>query len=180
MPRPTPTKLNRAASCVVAHEDGAVAFQALAGLDPSSKVGVEGLTVRKARALHIQAMRNDKRSERSIEDITDRFFCDWLDLPLRKLTRDMLEERHSLIGRRAYKAGEGERARGGRVAANKTMRYLRALVNEARARNATVPAFPTKFPWYDEQPKDVAIPLEQLPTWFREVAAMRNELKRDY
>jgi hypothetical protein len=46
-------------------------------------------------------MRNDKRSERSIEDIqyfTDRFLSGWLDLPLRKLTRDMLEERHSLIG----------------------------------------------------------------------------------
>jgi hypothetical protein len=56
---------------------------------------------------------------------------------------------------------------------------LRALVNEARARDATLPAFPTKFPWYDERPKEAAIPLEQLPTWFREVAAMRNELKRD-
>jgi hypothetical protein len=49
-------------------------------------------------------MRNDKRSERSMEDIeyfSDRFLSDWRDLPLHKLTRDMLEERHSLIGRRA-------------------------------------------------------------------------------
>src|SRR4030088_2711032 len=60
------------------------------------------------------------------------------------------------------------------------MRYLRALLNEARARDATLPAFPTKFPWYDEQPKDAASPLELLPTWFREVLAMRNEWKRDY
>jgi integrase len=154
-----------------------------AGHDPRSEAGPDGLTLRQARALHVQAMRNDKRSQRSMEDIeyfSDRFLSDWLDLPLRKLTRDMLEERHSLIGRRAYKPSKRDKARGGRVSANKTMRYLRALVNEARARDATLPGFPTKFPWYDEQPKDAAIPLEQLPTWFREVAAMRNELKRDY
>jgi integrase len=60
------------------------------------------------------------------------------------------------------------------------MRYLRALVNEARARDATLASFPIKFPWYDEEPKDAAIPLELLPKWFAEMAAMRNELKRDY
>ncbi len=137
----------------------------LKGLDPRNEVGLEGYTLKQLRSLHIAAMREAGRSERSIEDIeyfTDRFLYDWLNLLVRRLTRDMLEQRHTDIGTTNFKVGDGKRA-GGKVAANKTMRYLRTLMNEGRAREESLPAFPIRFPWYEETAKEAAIPLELLP-----------------
>jgi hypothetical protein len=103
-----------------------------AGVDPRSEAGPEGITLQQALALHSQRMRHGGKSESSIEEyawITKRYLGDWRDVPLRKLTRPMVRERHAAIGKRNLKAQLGQ---GGPYAANKTMRALRAFWNTAR------------------------------------------------
>jgi Site-specific recombinase XerD len=152
-----------------------------AGVDPRSEAGPEGLTLRQALALHAQRSKNLGRSERSIrfyEESCNSYLADWLDVPLRKLTRPMVRERHEAIGKKALKGLPG---RGGRYAANGAMRTVRAVWNTARREDATLPESPTiAVTMHKEKRRESAIPLTQLPRWCEEVTALKNELKRDY
>jgi len=147
-----------------------------ARLDPRSEVGPEGLTLRQARELHLRA---PGLSARTIEDVryfTDRFLSDWLDVPLRQLTRPMVRERHEAIANRAYRPKKKDAARGGPVAANKVMRYLRALWNTGRREDPELPEAPTavlRKRWQPEKREGKPIPLAELPRWFAEVEALR-------
>ncbi len=142
-----------------------------AGIDPRIDADITGLTLRQARDLHIQSMRNAVRSERSITDLikfTDLYLGDWLALALRKISKAMIRERHSKISKR------------GKHAANHAMRWLRALWNEARGVDDELMPWPTKaFTPHRFKAKKSAIPPEQYPQWFSEVARVKNELRRD-
>jgi integrase len=153
---------------------GARAYQRKlrAGLDPKGERGVEGFTLRQAMARHVQRMRNKGKSESSITEYIwhiEHGLRDWLDLPLRKLTPTMLRERHEAIGK--------ER---GHYAANKTMRYFRAIWNTAQKEDTSLSVSPTiAVEMYKETRRDAAIPLRRLSKWFAEVDELSNNVIRD-
>ena len=148
-----------------------------AGLDPRSEAGPEGLTLRQALSLHLHlqpdlSARTEKAYTASVEGQGmegQGYLRDWLDVPLRKLSRTMVRERHEKITRDA-----------GPYAANGTMRVLRALWNTALGEDASLPEAPTialRRRWHDEKRREAAIPLAQLPRWFREVEALRTRVQ---
>jgi len=143
-----------------------------AGLDPKGERGVEGFTLRQGLVRHVQRMRNKGKSENSIAEYiwyVEHGLGDWLDLPLRIVTPTMARERHEAIGK----------ARG-HYAANKTMRYFRAVWNTAQKEDITLSVSPTiAIEMYKETRRDAAIPLRQLSKWFAEVQALDNAIVRD-
>src|SRR5262249_42646296 len=85
------------------------------GLDTRSTTGPEGLTLSQAWVLHAKRMRNKGKSSISEYDWhVQRYFGDWLNVPLRKISREMVQKRHEKIGKK-----------NGPYAANRAMRYLR-------------------------------------------------------
>jgi integrase len=141
-----------------------------AGLDVKSTTGAEGITLRQALVRHAQRMRNKgKSSITEYEWHVHRYLGDWIDVPLRKLTREMVQGRHEKIGKKS-----------GPYAANRMMRYLRAIWNTAMRLDKTLEVSPTiAVEMYKETRRDAAIPLRQLPKWFTEVNRLKNPVIRD-
>ena len=143
--------------------------------DPRSEFGADGYTVSQAKAVHIESIRRKGRSEAAIAEyeLAARHLADLLTTPLQALAgrsgRELIRACHRKISHRA-----------GPVAANKTMRGLRAFWNAARRVDPTLGESPTiAIDWFQEWPRHSAIPVASLPNWFSEVSAMRNEIKRD-
>lgn len=102
------------------------------------------------------------------------YFQDWSDKPITSITKDMVENRHRLIGERS------------KAQANLCMRYLRALFNFAIARyednqgNPTIADNPVKRlsssrAWYRVERRQSVIRLHELPAWYAAVTNLSNE-----
>jgi integrase len=95
--------------------------------------------------------------------------ADWESVPLRRLNPEIVRQRHHQIGKKV-----------GPYAANKTMRAFRAFWNTARKVDTSLGESPTRaVAWFPETRRKSAIKLQDLPTWFREIVFMRNDVKRD-
>jgi integrase len=102
----------------------------------------------------------------------------WAALPLSKITKDMIEQRHAEIGRTSP------------ARANYTMRFLRALFNFAQERyevngEPLVPVNPvTRLSraraWYPERRRSSYIKPHELAAWFAGVEAVQSEAGRAY
>jgi len=101
-------------------------------------------------------------------------FADWLELPLKSLTRDKVQKRHNELG-------EKSEAR-----ANNAMRVLRALFNFAigRYENNDGEALFTDNPvrrisnakgWYRVERRTSVIKVSELSTWFHAVQALTDK-----
>ena len=98
--------------------------------------------------------------------------ADWLDLPLRDITPDMVEQKHRDVGKHA-----------GKVAANSAMRTLRALWNHAATRDPALPTNPVRRlqrQWFPAPRRIRYVKAEQLPAFFAAVNALPNPIHRDY
>ncbi len=102
------------------------------------------------------------------------YFQDWSNKPITSITKDMIEERHLLMGDRSE------------AQANLRMRYLRALLNFAIARyedsqgNPTIANNPVKRlsnarAWYRVDRRQTLIRLNELPAWYAAVMNLSNE-----
>lgn len=102
------------------------------------------------------------------------YFLDWSNKPITSITKDMIEERHRLMGERSE------------AQANLRMRYLRALLNFAIARyedsqgNPTIAHNPVKRlsnarAWYRIDRRQTLIRLNELPAWYAAVMNLSNE-----
>jgi integrase len=94
---------------------------------------------------------------------------DWLDLPLRRITPEMVDSRFHEIGKPAT--------------ANATLRVFRILWNWACDRDPTMPErSPTrtlKGQWYDIAPRERIVKGDDLPAFYGAVDALPNKLLRD-
>jgi integrase len=138
------------------------------GNDP--KAGRRGaVTLKQTLDAYLEA-RKDLRP-RSVEFYStaiERHLPDWLDLPLRDLTPEMIERRHHDIGGSA---------------ANSTMRTMRVLWNFALDRTPDLPANPIRRlrkQWFPAPRRTRMVRSEQLPEFYRAVAALPNAVARDY
>ncbi len=99
---------------------------------------------------------------------------DWLSLPIEKITRQMVLDRHARVGERS-----------GPYAANHTMKNLRAVLN-AQPDLLSNPV--RRVPWLvpppklDEHGHELAkgMSLEELPEWWREVKGLTNPVRRSF
>jgi integrase len=156
------------------------AGQLLAGLregrDPKAerrKAAARDRTLRQWLDVYLAA-RKDLR-ERSVAEYRGavaRHLDAWLDRPMRELTPDMIEDRHSEIGKTA-----------GPAAANGAMRALRAVWNLALDRDGALPANPVrrlKRAWFETPPRTRSVPAGDLATFFVAVEALPNRTAADY
>lgn len=116
------------------------------------------------------------RSERTIEsyrDHVERIFKDWLDTPLVELADDpaQVAKKHDEITKES-----------GPYIANGSMRTLRAIYNHARKTNRGLPADNpvNAIDWNQEQRRNTAMGPRDLPSWFMQVAAMGNPIRREF
>jgi len=106
-------------------------------------------------------------------------FSDWLDKPMKEITRDMVKQRHR-------KRGKESEAR-----ANNAMRVLRALFNFAEDEYKSQDGkflFPDNpvarvsraKAWYRVDPRRRIVKSSELPRWWRAVNSLESEVFRDY
>lgn len=136
-----------------------------------------GVTLREAWERYRDAHLSRKgRSERTIEsyrDHVERIFAEWLDTPLREVAEDpaRVAKKHDDI------SGEN-----GPYIANGSMRTLRAIYNHARKTNRDLPADnpTTAIDWNGEKRRNTAMGVADLKSWFAEVAALDNPIRREF
>ena len=105
----------------------------------------------------------------------------WLDLPMRDVTRDMVEDRLRAIAKGV--AGNGNRT--GNATANLAMRAFRVLYNYVADRAPAgnpLPANPVRLRkvWLPVEPRTRSVKAEELPKFYRAVCELPNAVARDY
>jgi integrase len=152
------------------------------GMDP--KAGRRGALTLQAALDNYLAARKDLRpaSVRVYRKVVPLYLKDWLDNPLRNITRDMVEQRHAevhdeVVARRKIKGPHT-----GNAAANLAFRVLRMLWNFVAERDATMPTNPVRLrkSWYPEERRTGMVPPEDMPKFYRAVLSLPNAIQRDY
>ncbi len=153
----------------------------LAGHDPASEIGPDGMTLRQAYKRHKEKMENKGKSPLSVAeyDLALSHLNDWADVPLRrfdgKVGREKVRDRHLKIGKTR-----------GKGAADKTMRAMRAWWNTARREDPDLGEAPTaNVAWFNLKPRKVALRTRDYAQFGRELEALRREgrhgeLRADY
>jgi integrase len=103
----------------------------------------------------------------------------WLDLPLRSITSDMVEDRHRSI---VVEIGKGDRYAGASTA-NGVLRTFRVLWNFAADRTPDLPPNPIKRlkrQWYAEPRRVRIVSTADLPKFYQAVCALPNPVASDY
>jgi len=143
------------------------------GINPNERKRIatmRGITLRGAAELHLAAPK--ARSKVTIEGYNNylkRYLHVWLDKELRAIDRKMANELHRKIGKEH-----------GKVVANGAMRAFRAFWNRAMREDETLPICPTRnVDWFEQKRKQSPIPTEELPSWYVEIMAQRNPVRRD-
>lgn len=152
------------------------AIQALAdmrrGEDPRGESRADGPTLADALALHINRLRKDGGSPRSISTIeleVEKHLGTWTARALHDITRTDCRELHERLTKSS-----------GPYLANRVMRHVRALWNTA-LKEHDLPANPTiAVHWNKEERRQEPIAWAKLPAWKLAVDALESGLRRDY
>jgi len=111
------------------------------------------------------------------QQLIDRAFRDWRNQSLSEITKSMVQQRHGWLGRR-----------NGPHYANNALRLLRALYNFAGAAYDDAEGQPLVSlnpvsvltqtrAWYPNKRRRTVITRAQLPSWYKAVLALRDQLK---
>jgi integrase len=138
------------------------------GNDP--KAGRRGaVTLQQTLEAYLDARKDLRpRSAEFYRSAVQHHLPDWLDLPLRDLSPEMIERRHHDIGGSA---------------ANSTMRTLRVLWNFALDRTPDLPANPIRRlrkQWFPAPRRTRMVPFADLPKFYQAVGNLSNAVWRDY
>jgi hypothetical protein len=124
----------------------------------------------------ISHLERKNRSEKTIahyRDHVERLFAEWLDTPLSELGDNpgLVADRHETMTRE-----------NGPAMANGAMRSLRAIYNHARKTCRQLPAENPTFAvdWNPERRRDTALGVKDLPSWFEQLAAIPNPIRREF
>lgn len=110
------------------------------------------------------------RTIRDIHTVTNRYFSDWMDMPVVEITGAMVRERHATIASEAP------------TQANLAMRYLRATLNHVNDESDSDKPIIASNPvdrlkrlnqWAATAPKKTRLERDDIPVW---VSAVRSEL----
>ena len=151
------------------------------GLDPKAGRRADA-TLRTALEEYLSA-RADLRpgSAANYRDSVESHLSSWADLPLRVITREMVEERLKKIADEVSKRSGNH----GHAAANGAMRALRAIYNFAADRappSNPMPPNPVKLKkiWLPLAPRTRSVKAEQLSAFYKAVIALPSPIARDY
>ena len=152
------------------------------GVDPLEKEDIE----RRANAT-LQAVLNKFLAVRNMKDSTkrtyrnyiQRYLPDWLNLPLRVITRDMVEERHQTL------KGPTRCGTEGKSRANSTLSVLRVLFTFAQDHfdytgDNPVDRLTENRRWYYVAPRQGIVPDHRLRDWYRAVMSLESKIARDF
>lgn len=109
----------------------------------------------------------------------ERYLSQWLDLPLRSISSDMVEDRHRSI---VVEIGKGDRYAGASTA-NGVLRTFRVLWNFAADRTPDLPPNPIKRlkrQWYAEPRRVRIVSMADLPKFYQAICALPNAVASDY
>jgi len=157
------------------------------GVDPKAerrKAAVRGKTL--GAALDDYLAGNTALAERSRQGYRAsvlRCLSVWLDVPLRDLSREMVERRHRAIAEETAKPGRsGGGENTGAATADGAMRVLRAVYNAALDKDPTLPPNPVRLrkSWFKVAPRERFLSGDQLPAFYAAVSALESRSQSDY
>jgi integrase len=137
-------------------------------------------TLRWAAGELSKARPNWRPKTRAVYDEGMCFFCDWLDVPLRDITREMVEARHKKI---AGDVRARNPQRSGASSANGAMRLLRIIINFAKDEcDVDLPSNPVRLrrQWFPEPRRVGHVRPEDLHKFYAAVRVLPNDVARDY
>jgi integrase len=113
----------------------------------------------------------------------NRYLTPWLDLPLRSITREMVEERLRQIAKGV--AGKGRDDYKGNASANGTMRALRAMYNFASERAPAGNPFPQnpvklRKVWLPVEARKGEVPAADLKKFYKAIAKVQSPVAADF
>jgi integrase len=125
------------------------------------------------RVSHLERKNRSEKTIANYKDHVERLLVDWLDKPLSELGENpgLVAERHETITRD-----------NGPAIANGAMRSFRAIYNHARKTCRQLPAENPTFAvdWNPERRRDTALGVKDLPSWFEQLAAFPNPIRREF
>jgi len=112
-------------------------------------------------------------------------FQDWLDKPIKSLTKDMVEQRHQELTIAPNRLGTSGHGR-----ANNALKKLSALINFAADRYGTedepliksnpVSRISKNRAWHKIHPRQGIIPDHKLKAWYQAVSSLQHQVARDF
>lgn len=157
-----------------------VTAQLRAGIDPNKPAEPEAMPVPKKEFTFGQALdsyidRCERKARRpstvqGYRNLFERYLKDWSDRPLREIGDDTLgvDERHRTITKN-----------NGPVAANQTMRLVRAVYRHARRKVRDLPPPPTDAVDFNDEKRRSLI-ITNWPAFWAAVQGLRNPVTRDW
>jgi integrase len=169
------------------------------GIDPreEAKRKIREKRAEEARSVTLDAAFKEFKQEKAFdlkpytlkdyEGALRRNFADWLETPLKDITRQMIVERHRKIQADIAERHKNDRnnQNRGEAHANGSMRVLRAVYNFAldHFETAGLPANPvnrlsskTKRAWFADRRRKTIVAIHQLPAWYKAVAGLTDIL----
>jgi integrase len=151
------------------------------GDDPKRQPKPVTGTLREAFEAYIKGRKNLRPSSvRKYRSHINKHLADWLDRPLRDVTRERVEERHELIKLRVESA-KPSRLATGNATANDTMLVLSMVWKEAADRDDTMGRNPVSLrnQQYPVAVRTGVVPPDRLGEWCRAVSTLEARW-RDY
>ena len=141
------------------------------------------LTLRCALDQYLKNARLKPDGERSSRAFVENNLTDWLDLPLRNITRDMVIDRHRLITEEVVARAKKNPLVNGHGISNLTIRTLRAIYYDARIRFSALPENPVrefKRVWHPETRRTTYVKPSDLPKFYAAAEKLTNPVHRHY
>jgi integrase len=150
------------------------------GVDPKRPPKPSAGTLRQTLDAYLKAKKSLRPASRKKYRCIERYLADWLDRPLRDITREMVEDRHALIKGRVERE-KASRLASGAATANDTMLLLGILWRFAADRDETLSRNPVRLrdQQYPVSPRTGSVPAEKMGEWCRAVEPLPNHW-RDY
>jgi integrase len=161
-----------------------------AGKDPKferKRAARRATTLKATLDAYIATNRNLRpRSVAGYRAVVERHLAPWLDLALREITPEMVEDRHGAVAAEVKRRNLGNSGGGpatGAASANGAFRAFRALWNFAAERDPNLPVNPVrrlKRAWYPVPRRERLVRADQLPAFHGAVDALPNRTARDF
>jgi integrase len=140
------------------------------GVDPKAKIAID--TLHGTLEGYLAARKGLRPATVRVYRQIERYLADWMDLPLRDISGDMVEKRHRSLATEI-----------GTTTANLTLRVLRVLWNFQAERTPGMPPNPVlrlRRQWFEEPRRERIIGSADLPKFYQSVCALKNPIARDF
>lgn len=152
------------------------------GIDPKSgRLGDHTLRSALDEYLRVRAADLRPRTVAGYREAAERYLDGWLDLPLRAVTRQMVEDQLLKIARDIAREGEHT----GHATANSVMRGFRAIYNFAADRADPANPMPQnpvrlKKVWFKIERRTRFVGASELPSFYEAILALPSPVARDF